>query len=323
MRLVALGLTAASCTYRLPEVPAAEDGGGADAPTLPASCEAIERPDSPSCPAGAGHCDRVRLTLPASAWRVGPNDAFEPTSTDSFEASGGGRAIEVDVFEVDVARYRRFVASTAFSTSFEVRYPDGSSLSARAAPAEPNDPGDRGLCTYADAPAADRLPLNCVSWASALAFCAFDGGRLPTLAELEYVRRWWPVAGLDEPGPNGRRYPWGDADPRVRFGTPLPARCAGGTAVEDALPSAEGPLVGCLDGLAGGVTEWLADAPGESLADLCFADGFCEGPGDRRLVATGAWRDLDVLWMRSSTFAARFSSESNPSRGVRCVYDVE
>ena len=50
--------------------------------------------------------------------------------------------------------------------------------------------------------ALDRKPLNCVGWHVLFAFCAWDGGRLPTDAE-------WGFAGS---GGEQRVFPWGNVD---------------------------------------------------------------------------------------------------------------
>lgn len=59
---------------------------------------------------------------------------------------------------------------------------------------------DDTYATWTDAPGAnEHLPINDVSWFVAFAFCAWDGGRLPTYAELSFA-----AAG----GSEQRVYPW-------------------------------------------------------------------------------------------------------------------
>jgi formylglycine-generating enzyme len=50
----------------------------------------------------------------------------------------------------------------------------------------------------------ENLPINCMSWYEAYAFCIWDGGFLPSEAEWEYV-----AAG----GSDQREYPWGSVAP--------------------------------------------------------------------------------------------------------------
>jgi len=50
----------------------------------------------------------------------------------------------------------------------------------------------------------ESLPINCVNWYEAYAFCIWDGGFLPSEAEWAYVA---------DGGNQQREYPWGSADP--------------------------------------------------------------------------------------------------------------
>jgi len=63
--------------------------------------------------------------------------------------------------------------------------------------------------TWTDAAEAnENTAINCVDWYEALAFCIWDGGRLPTESEWEYA-----AAG----GADNRLYPWGSATPDCTY----------------------------------------------------------------------------------------------------------
>ncbi|HTN88729.1 MAG TPA: SUMF1/EgtB/PvdO family nonheme iron enzyme, partial [Sorangium sp.] len=133
---------------------------------------------------------------------------------------------------------------------------------------------DPVLATWTDdvGPNED-LPMNCIKWAEAFAFCAWDRGRLPTLAELNYA-----AAGGDEQ----REYPWGqgiDLD-HVSYGCLGDGSPEGECALSDIFPVGSKPMGAGRWGhqdLAGGVKEFVRDWSG-SMPVPCVDCAVVEEP---------------------------------------------
>jgi formylglycine-generating enzyme required for sulfatase activity len=198
-------------------------------------------------------------------------------------------SFRLDEFEVTVGRFRRFFDSY-----------DGTPPMVGAGQ-NPNVPGsgwqaawNDSLLTSSDdfrsavfcsvnatftslAGKNDQLPINCVTWYEAFAFCAWDGGRLPTDAEWEYA-----AAG----GADNRLYPWGSEVPDDTNDLAVIDCAAGGTPgtctpadilAVGSMPAGKGRY-GQLD-LAGSMMELVLDwydasfyarpqASGKDVADL-------------------------------------------------------
>jgi iron(II)-dependent oxidoreductase len=123
-----------------------------------------------------------------------------------------------------------------------------------------------------------EAPVWGVSWHEADAYARWAGRRLPTEAEWEYAAR----------GAEGRRFPWGDAEPSPERGNF--DNLFGGPSRSGAYPEGASPF-GALD-MAGNVWEWTAspfDAypgfvvdPYPEYSELWF-------DGDHRVARGGSW----------------------------------
>jgi formylglycine-generating enzyme required for sulfatase activity len=141
--------------------------------------------------------------------------------------------------------------------------------------------------TWTAQPAAqENLPINCVTWYEAYAFCIWDGGFLPSEAEWEYAA----AGGAEE-----REYPWGSASPGTGneyaiYG--LNYGCPGSSASSCPAPAgtaASGAgFWGQLD-LAGEVLEWNLDAYATSYVSPCDNCAYLssEGPDTARVARGG------------------------------------
>jgi formylglycine-generating enzyme required for sulfatase activity len=151
---------------------------------------------------------------------------------------------------------------------------------------------DWRLCHFSSDNARDALPMNCVTWEAARAFCEFDGGRLlPTEAQWEFA-----ASGRGEE----RLYVWGDGPAAncelasyARLGpsvTGMPDRQVLGAFNECTAHRVEGAAAvgsfpadatreGVLD-MAGNISELVADerAGFDTFASDCWPQGILRDP---------------------------------------------
>jgi sulfatase modifying factor 1 len=162
-------------------------------------------------------------------------------------------------------------------------------------------------------PGAD-LPVACLDWFTAFAFCAWDGGRLPTEAE-------WEAAATG--GSLNRPYPWGDASdvvPRLQMDA-------------EVLPVGSRPWTATAEGhqdLAGSVLEWVFDWFNEdfysSLDRLCQNCADLEpsnGRGVRGAKDSSCCISFDTEFRSAARHLDAPGNRARPGfvYGVRCARD--
>jgi len=256
-------------------------------------------------------------------------------SEDGTDAYDGGYSDEqpehsvtvdtfyLDKYEVTVGRFRAFVeqydgtpppvgagahpsiAGTGWDSAWDDAMP--------ATQAELMDhlhcsPGSETWTDTADT--NETYAINCVNWYEAQAFCAWDGGRLPTEAEWEYA-----AAGGNE----NRLYPWGSAAPDASL-----ANCYyGGNTLLLAVGSR--PLGAGRWGqqdLAGGVWEWTFDWYDESWysnASATEQDACNVTTATYRALHGGAWASLGDSYLRAACRSHLFPLHWSYGAGLRCA----
>jgi formylglycine-generating enzyme required for sulfatase activity len=179
---------------------------------------------------------------------------------------------------------------------------------------------DATFQTWTDAPAGNEdRPMNCITWYEAMAFCAWDGGYLPTEAEWNYA-----AAGGDQQ----RAYPWSSPAGSLTLDASRASYWDGVDCVGDGMPDCaltDLVAVGSRpagDGrwgqsdLAGNVIEWALDA-GAPYPVPC-ADCAILTPETHRAIRGGSFAD-GPNQLRTGAHIHLPASDRIGLTGVRCA----
>ncbi|MFE9642764.1 formylglycine-generating enzyme family protein [Streptomyces sp. NPDC006365] len=301
------------------------------------SSEAAPAASEPPVPGSGTALGGSKVALPGGTFRMGGEDA----DANPGDGEGPVREVTVGPFEIDTRcvtneRFAAFVDATGYRTDAE-RF-GWSYVFARFLPGElrkesPRPEGTPWWCgvqgAYWAAPEGPgsgldgrwEHPVVHVSWGDALAFCRWEGSRLPTEAEWEYAAR----GGLDQ-----KRFPWGDeltpgGEHRCNIWQGrFPFRNTGedgyvGTAPVDAFP----PNGFGLFNTSGNVWEWCADWWGTDHGTGPHTDPTGPEQGTARVMRGGSYLCHDSYCNRYRV-AARTANSPDSSvgnTGFRCVRD--
>ena len=186
------------------------DGSGGDTGPIPVSCTSLPA----TCGAnGTQPCCESSVVTGGTFYRgydVATDGAYPDMSRPATLSD-----FRLDKYEVTVARFRQFVmadqgtqasppaagagehpglANSGWNVEWNSLLPTDTAALVAALKC------DATWGTWTDAPGAhESRPITCVSWYEAMAFCAWDGGRLPTDAQSSYA-----ASGGNEQ----RAFPW-------------------------------------------------------------------------------------------------------------------
>ncbi len=228
-----------------------------------------------------------------------PGGTFNRINNPSYPATVSD--YRLDKYEVSVSRFRKFfegypankpvagvgtqsnISGSGWDPTWDVNLP-----SSQAALQTAIQCGTLPSWTPT-AGANETKPIGCVDWYLMFAFCAWDGGYLPTEAQWNYA-----AAG----GNDQRAYPWGAALPDASYATfdCNGAGIAGVCSAADLLnvgmlsPKGDGKF-GHTD-LAGGMFEWTLDKYSSIYPITNCNDCADLVSGASRAIRGGDWRNV-------------------------------
>jgi formylglycine-generating enzyme required for sulfatase activity len=263
------------------------------------------------------------------------NDPAYPAYVSTFR---------LDHFEVNVRRFRRFVDAwvagwrPAQGAGKHAPLNGGAGLSTGAGTFErgwdkswdANLPATKAewdalFCnvperrTWTASPADDKenLPMNCLAWFDAYAFCIFDGGFLPSEAEWNYAAAVSPSGtystypwGSSEPGPDPKLAIWGCYYSGGPSTCGLASIAPVGTAFSGA--SSWGPV-----DMAGSVHEWTLDSYTEKYGSASCVDCATLGTNEH-VYRGGAFDNMSVTTLQTQPRQGLGFARSYQF-GVRCA----
>jgi len=182
------------------------------------------------------------------------------------------------------------------------------------------DPEPFVMQTWTDEPGVnENRPINCITWYEAMAFCVWDGGRLPTEAEWNYA-----AAGAEQQ----RAYAWSNPGSLTTIDSAhASVDCLGdgvpSCTLADLVPVGTKPLGDGLWGqsdLTGNVSEWTLDwsAPYESTC----ADCANLSVASKRVLRGGSFLDFPKGARTGVRAGSQVPTAGSLVRGIRCARDV-
>jgi sulfatase modifying factor 1 len=237
----------------------------------------------------------------------------------------------LDRFEVTVSRFRKFVdawdyaapptgaggdavvAGAGWQSAWNASLPTSRQDFEKDLECEHDLIDASPLPTWTPAPGYyENLPITCVTWYQAFAFCVWDGGRLPTEAEWEFAAANGKAADL---------YPWGETVPNDSLAVYDCYVDVDGCDPAPSFPAYVGSRPGGKnqwghDDLAGNVAEWTLDTTGaytvgavSNYADTTF--GF-------RTIRGGDYFE-NSFFLRAASRSTFAPSQPGSTLGFRCA----